>query len=91
MADRIENLRANLKELEAELASGQELDDATKASLEEVAGEIRRLLAKNRPGDRAPKSLLDRLQTQEQAFEASHPTLTQTLARIIDALGQVGG
>ncbi len=90
MPDRIENLRANLRELEAELAAGQTLDAETKASLEEVAQEIRRVLANNRPEDPAPESLLERLQEEERAFEASHPTLTQALARIINALGQMG-
>ena len=90
MPERLDNLRANLKELEAELASGQKLDAQTKASLEDLAADIRRLIARNRPDDAPPASLLDQLQTQERAFEASHPTLTQSLARIIDALGQIG-
>ena len=90
MPDRIENLRAHLRQLEAELAAGGAIDPQTQESLEEVADEIRRILAENRPEEPAPATLLERLQIEERAFEASHPTLTQTLSRIIDALGQMG-
>lgn len=90
MPSRIENLRDSLKQLEAELVTGQPLDPSVRSSLEQAAEEIRELLSRNRPQDSPPESLLDRLQTEERAFEASHPQLTQVLARIVDALGQMG-
>lgn len=89
MPERIEKLRATVTELEAELASLAELDEATRALLEEAVSELQSTLAKT-PADIEPHSLTERLTESAEAFEQSHPTLYGIVKRTIDALAQMG-
>lgn len=90
MADALEKLRATLRELEAELAQLDALDEATRQELTTAAAEISAALAR---GDQqshtardARRSLHDRL----IAFEASHPQLSAVISRVLDGLAQLG-
>ena len=89
MPERIEKLRATVTELEAELASLAELDDATRALLEEAVSELQAALSKS-AADIEPQSLTERLTESAEAFELSHPTLYGIVKRTIDALAQMG-
>ncbi len=89
MPERIEKLRATVTELEAELASLAELDDATRALLEEAVSDLQAALAK-KPAEIEHHSLTERLAESAQAFEESHPTLYGIVKRTIDALAQMG-
>ena len=89
MPERIEKLRTTVTELEAELASLTELDDSTRALLEEAVSELQATLSKP-PAEIEPQSLTERLQESAKAFESSHPTLFGIVSRTIDALAQMG-
>jgi hypothetical protein len=87
----MEDLRRRLAELHAELERTEALDPEARAALEEVLGEIRELLARSggKPR-RGPGSLSGRLAEATRHFEESHPTLTATLGRVVDALAALG-
>jgi len=89
MPERIEKLRATVTELEAELASLTELDDPTRALLEEAVSELQATLSKP-AAEIEPQSLTERLTESAEAFEKSHPTLYGIVKRTIDALAQMG-
>jgi vacuolar-type H+-ATPase subunit I/STV1 len=89
MPERIEKLRATVTELEAELASITELDDPTRALLEEAVSELQATLQKQ-PAEIEHHSLTERLHESAKAFESSHPTLYGIVSRTIDALAQMG-
>lgn len=89
MPERIEKLRATVNELEAELAALTELDDPTRALLEEALSELQATLSKQ-PAEIESQSLTERLQESAKAFESSHPNLFGIVSRTIDALAQMG-
>jgi hypothetical protein len=88
MPERIEKLRQTVKELEEELASVEAFDDETRQMLEEAVSEIQTVLQEE--GELEPDSVIERLRSAEQEFQVSHPTLSGIVARMIDALGQLG-
>lgn len=91
MPERIAKLRATLQELEAELStvSGPELDEQTRAQLEETILELRSALAKQ-PADLESETIAARLTSSAEAFEVSHPTLFAIVSRTADALARMG-
>ena len=88
MHERIEKLRQTVKELEEELASVEAFDDDTRQMLEEAVSEIQTVLQEE--GELEPDSVIERLRSAEEEFQVSHPTLSGIVARMIDALGQLG-
>ena len=90
MPVRLDKIRAALNDLEGELSGLDELDAPTRAMLEEARHEIETALAKQDPVQIEHESLVDRLETAAQTFQASHPTLAGVVQRMIDALGQLG-
>jgi polyhydroxyalkanoate synthesis regulator phasin len=89
MPERINKLRATVTELEAELAGLSEVDDETRAVLEEAVREIQDALHEQ-PETLEHQTLSDRLRDAAKDFEASHPTLYGVVTRTIDALAQMG-
>ena len=85
----MDDLRRRLEELHAELARQDEVAPEARAAPEAVLGDIRALLAREGREDE-PASLAERLRTAGRHFEESHPTLTATLGRVIDALAALG-
>ncbi len=90
MEQRRQHLQEMLKELEAELARVDTLDDETRKMLEEAAAEIEHVLAGNEPLADSSPPVRHRLSSTIERFEASHPTLTGVLSRLVDLLGQLG-
>ena len=87
----MENLRRRLAELHAELENVDAVDAEARAALEEVMHEIRDVLARSEDEERSEApSLADRLRDAGRHFEESHPTLTATLGRVVDALSALG-
>jgi hypothetical protein len=87
----MEDLRRRLAELHAELERADALDADSRAALEAVMRDIQQVLARSGPGrPREPASLADRLRDAGRHFEESHPTLTTTLGRVVDALAALG-
>jgi hypothetical protein len=87
----MENLRSRLAELHAELENVDALDADARAALEHVMRDIQELLARAEDAgeDDAP-SLADRLREAGRQFAESHPALTATLGRVVDALAALG-
>ena len=87
----MEDLRRRLAELHAELEGMDAVDAEARAALEEVMHEIRDVLARSEDEERRDEtSLADRLRDAGRHFEESHPTLTATLGRVVDALSALG-
>lgn len=89
MPERINKLRQTVAELEAELDELSELDDDTRAMLEEAVSEIQEALHQQ-PEDIPHQTLSQRLRDATEGFEASHPTLFGIVNRTVDALAQMG-
>ncbi len=90
MPQRIAKLQATIKELQAELASLETVDQQTRAVLEDAVDEIEAALHKEQHADLGESSLITKLRDSAEQFEASHPTLFGIVSRTIDALGQMG-
>ena len=87
----MENLRRRLADLHAELENVDALDADARAALEDVMRDIREVLARSEDEERREEgSLADRLREAGRHFEESHPTLTATLGRVVDALSALG-
>ena len=90
MPERIEKLRGIVQELEAELESLESVDAQARSVLEEALEDLRVALSKTDPASLESESLVERLQTAEQEFQVSHPTISGLVLRMINALGQLG-
>jgi hypothetical protein len=89
MPDRLEKIRETIRDLEAELASLDSIDQETRSVLETAVTEISEIL--QRPGSAASRdSLANRLQQVAQGLESSHPNLFGVVERTVNALGQMG-
>jgi hypothetical protein len=87
----MENLRSRLAELHAELENVDALDTEARDALEKVMRDIQDLLARAEGDeDREAPSLADRLRDAGRHFEDSHPALTATVGRVVDALAALG-
>jgi hypothetical protein len=90
MSEHAKKIKATLAELEEELRTLPSVDHETRRVLEETVAEIQSALAPDEPGELESQSLIDRLSETTQQFEASHPTLSGIITRLIDGLGQMG-
>lgn len=81
-----EKLHQKLESLQTALHEADELDEESRALLEEIDGDIHQILNKE-PDD---VSILDRLKDTVQDFEEEHPQLTITLDKIINMLSRMG-
>jgi hypothetical protein len=85
-----EKLQTMISELEKELSGLPSVDDESRQRLLETIQELRSRLKENTGSQPARPLVTDRLQAVVEKFEGSHPTLTLTLSRLIDALGEIG-
>jgi flagellar biosynthesis/type III secretory pathway chaperone len=87
-----QELATLLKKLQAELESGQAIDDSLKQSLQALDQDIQKVLGQAslqaKPADEA--SLNERAQELEAKFAAEHPYLASTLRDVMDTLGKMG-
>ncbi len=94
MTETLHKLRSTVAELEAELAALENVDDQTRAILEQAARDILTVVERGLPGDSAgestAESTLERLRTATHEFGQTYPTLTGILGRLINGLGQMG-
>ena len=84
----MQNLRATLEQLHAELAKTESVDERSREALESLLRDIQTLLEQS--GARPHPSLRERLSQATRDFEESHPTLSATLGRVADALSNLG-
>jgi hypothetical protein len=90
MPERLEKLKATVRELEAELQSLDSLDAEAKRLLEEAVGEMQTAIRRSDPDHLEPESLSDNLRQAAERFESTHPNLFGVVSRMIDALAQMG-
>jgi len=87
-----QELAALLKKLQAELESGQSVDDQLKQQLQALDQDIQKVLAQGSPlvreADEA--SLGERATEIEARFASEHPYLASTLRDVMDTLGKMG-
>ncbi|MCC7111293.1 MAG: DUF4404 family protein [Deltaproteobacteria bacterium] len=82
-----EALRSTLTKLHEELATAPTVDPASRALLEEVATDIRRVLDQK---SAAPSEHAPRLELLAVQFEQDHPALAAAVRQVADALARVG-
>ena len=96
MPHRIEILKSTLHELEAELASVEELDDEARQLLQSAAAEIQEALQHDdaqtavTSATDASSTWTDKLYDVAGDFEQSHPTLSRVVGNVASALAQLG-
>ena len=80
-----------LDDLENQIGDGGPVDDADREALRELQARIASVLANDHDATLpANDSLSEPLADFIDRFETSHPTLTMTLGRIMDALNKLG-
>ena len=91
MAEHVNRLRETVTELERELDGLESLDDETRVVLQEAVSELQAKLASDENVlDYKADTVIERLEQAESDFQASHPTLSGVVMRLVDALGQLG-
>ena len=86
-----QRLRELLEELHGELEQDQSVGEEPRDLLQTVMGDIRDRLDRgsDEPSD-WPTSFGDRLRESLEQFGESHPTVTKTVGRVLDALSNMG-
>ncbi len=90
MTDHKERLHESVRDLEVELGEIDSLDGESRDILKQVVGELQEVLDRDQIKEYEPQSVIDRLETVESEFQASHPTLSGLVMRLVNALGQLG-
>jgi hypothetical protein len=85
-----EQLRATVAELERQLSAASTLDPKSREALEQALEDIRAALQDQGSINEQGQSLTHRLRDAAERFGGAHPTLTGTLMRLIDGLGEMG-
>lgn len=85
-------LRESLTTIHDELAAKEQIEDETRRLLVALGQDIARLLeTSGEDRDDEERSILaERVRTAVGEFEADHPRLTETLARLADTLSGMG-
>ena len=86
-----QRLRELLEELHNEMEQDESLGEQPRDLLKTVMGDIQERL--DRDGSEAPdwpSSIGDRLRESLEHFGESHPTVTSTVGRVLDALSNMG-
>lgn len=79
-----------LAQLQQQLADADHLDRDQIASLRAMVADIQAALEQEEQEERSEPSLAARMREAARHFEDSHPTLTNTVGRVADALAQMG-
>lgn len=89
MADKEDQLRETLDELHQQLSDAENLDEDLARRLRTTLSEIQAKLDEKRLPSESTEHT-DPLSETVSHFRQSHPTLADTITRLIDTLGQVG-
>ena len=87
---REEHLRQMLEQLHTELRRADAIDDRSRELLRSVLDDIEDLLERKQKPGTQPESIIERLREAVRAFETTHPTLTDAIGRVADALAGMG-
>ncbi len=85
-----QHLRQMLEQLHAELQRTETIDDSSRALLRSVIGDIENLLDRKPAPDTQPGSIVERLREAVKTFEKTHPSLTEAIGGVADALARMG-
>ena len=87
-----QEITAKLREVHAELAAAEDVDEETLALLGEVTADLQKLSrrGKSRASQEDVDSVAGRMQDLLTRFEADHPRLTSVLQQVLDALANLG-
>jgi hypothetical protein len=83
-------LQGVLQDLHAELGRTEDLSEDEKALLRHVNEDVEKVLARSGDAPQHEESLVHRLQESIALFEASHPSLSVAMQRVLDGLSQSG-
>lgn len=84
-------LRKLLEQLHTEIEHTQSVDEKGRELLRDLGSDIRELLARSEADQaQAQQSLLGRLEESISYLEVSHPTLTNTISKILESLSNAG-
>lgn len=85
------SLRELLEQLHAEIEHTESVDEKGRKLLRDLGSDIRELLARSEEDQaQAQQSLLGRLDESISYLEATHPTLTNTLSKLLESLSNAG-
>jgi predicted component of type VI protein secretion system len=87
---REQHLRQMLEQLHTELQKADTIDDRSRELLRSVLGDIEDLLERKQKQGTQPESIIERLREAVRAFEKTHPTLTDAIGGVADALARMG-
>jgi hypothetical protein len=86
-----QDLRKLLDQLHGEIEHTESIDEKGREQLRDLAKDIDDLLARSNGGQaKAQASLLESLEDSISYLEVTHPTLTQTLSRVLETLSNAG-
>ena len=85
-----QHLRQMLEQLHTELQRANTIDDRSRDLLRSVLSDIEDLLERNQKPGTEPESIVARLREAVRDFEQTHPTLTDAIGRVADALAGIG-
>ena len=86
-----QELRKLLEQLHTEIEHTQSVDDTGRALLRDLGSDIRELLARSDADQsQAKQSLFGRLEESISYLEVTHPTLTNTIAQLMESLSNAG-
>ena len=85
-----QHLRQLLEQLHAELQRAPALDDRSRELLGSALSDIQDLLERSEESGKRPEPIIERLREAVGAFEETHPTLTEVVSRLVDALATMG-
>lgn len=85
-----QHLRQMLEQLHAELQRTDKIDDRSRELLKSVTDDIEDLLERKPKPGAQPESIIERLREAVITFEKTHPTLTEAIGGVADALARMG-
>ena len=86
-----QELRKLLEQLHREIEHTESIDEKGRELLRDLAKDIGNLLARSNDDQaQAQTSMLERLEDSISYLEVTHPTLTQTLSRVLETLSNAG-
>jgi hypothetical protein len=86
-----QELRKLLEQLHNEIEQTQTVDEKGRELLQDLGSDIRELLARSGQDNiEARPSMLKRMEDSVSYLEVTHPTLTNTLSKILESLSNAG-
>jgi len=80
-----------LEQLHSEIEHTESIDEKGRERLRDLAADIGDLLVRSdNEQPQAQESVLERLEDSISYLEVTHPTLTQTLSRVLETLSNAG-